>query len=552
MQQEKDEDLRHQLDQGLETLRSLLYAVGPEISTDEAKLNAAVDAPNVEDQEYDKSVRELAFEQRAKPKDRTKTEEELAQEQKQTLERAERKRQRRMRGEDPDSEDENGPRKRLKQIGGDDLEDDFYGEDGFGPGLQEEETGESSESGEEEARGEDEGDEPEDEDDGDDSEEDPESEAEGMGSGEEGDDVEVLPQRKGSSEKPVAAKELPYTFPCPGSHEEFLDILEGVKDEDVPTVVHRIRTLHHPSLAEDNKLKLQVPHLVTHFLPCLADAARSLKELAGVLVDHILHITTPPSPRFTLLSALVPHLFALSKTYPAASARYFVEKLVLMQKNLRLGLSRGATKPEVKTWPGLPELMLLRVTGLIWSASDLNHPVISPARLLMASYLGLCRVRNLRDVCSGLFISTLWLQFEDHSKRFVPEVVTFLVNTLLHLSPHKVADVASLPGSFPSPDFGTRSELRVDAKKARNLSLATPDLPAILLGTGGEQAKVDLLGTCLTLLERFADQYKSLDGFLELFSPVQSIFAQLDIDRLPAALRVGVRLPLLGCFLTTV
>jgi len=221
-----------------------------------------------------------------------------------------------------------------------------------------------------------------------------------------------------------------------------------------------------------------------------------------------------------------------------------------MQKNLRLGLSRGATKPEVKTWPGLPELMLLRTTESIWSASDLNHPVIGPARLLMASYLGLCRIRNLGDICSGLFICTLWLQFEDYSKRFVPEVVTFLANTLLHLSPHRIKDVASLPGSFPSPDFGTHPELRLDTKRARKLSLGTPDLPAILLGVGGEQVKVDLLGTCLTLLDRFADRYKSLDGFLELYSPVQIILAQLDVDRLPGALRVGRRVSLLNCTLT--
>lgn len=271
MQQEKDEDLRHQLDQDLESLRSLLYAVDPKRSANEMKLNAAVEAPDVGDQEYDKAVRELAFEQRAKPKDRTKTEEELALEEKQALERAERKRQKRMWGEDSDSEGKNGRRKRLKQIGGDDLEDDFYGEGGFGPGLQEEksdesdEDGEDGESEEEDERGEDG---VEDEFGDDDSEEDEEdgdgtgSEAEGLGAAEEGDDAELVPKRKGKSSKSSADKELPYTFPCPESHQEFLDILEDVKDEDVPMVVHRIRTLHHPSLAEDNKLKLQVMHLV--------------------------------------------------------------------------------------------------------------------------------------------------------------------------------------------------------------------------------------------------------------------------------------------------
>lgn len=271
-----------------------------------------------------------------------------------------------------------------------------------------------------------------------------------------------------------------------------------------------------------------------------------------MLIDHILYIMTPPSPRTALLPALIPHLFALSKAYPTTSAQHFVEKLVLMQKNLRLGLSRGATNPDAKTWPGLPELTMLRVMGVIWSASDLNHPVIGPARLLMASYLGLCRVRDLSDICSGLFICTLWLQFEDYSKRFVPEVVTFLANALLQLSPHKTKDVGSPPGSFPSPDLGTHPELRLDAKKARKLSLGAADLPTILLGAGGDQVKVDLLGTCLVLLERFADQYKSLDGFLELFSPVRDILTQLDVDHLPEALRVGHHSSTLNCRLTAI
>ena len=261
MQQEKDEDLRHQLDQDMESLRSVLYSVDPERSAEDARLNAVVETPNGQDKEYDKAVRELAFDQRAKPKDRTKTEEELALEEKQTLEKAERKRQRRMRGEDTDSEDEDRRRKRLKQIGGDDLEDDFYGEDGFGPGLREEVGDTSDEDGEdEEVEGEEEEEEEglglEDTGDGDDTE----SEAEGIGSAEEGDDIELVPQQTGSLKKTIVEKELPYTFPCPGSHEEFLDILKGIKDDDIPTVVHRVRTLHHPSLAEDNKLKLQVIH----------------------------------------------------------------------------------------------------------------------------------------------------------------------------------------------------------------------------------------------------------------------------------------------------
>ena len=107
-----------------------------------------------------------------------------------------------------------------------------------------------------------------------------------------------------------------------------------------------------------------------------------------------------------------------------------------MHKNLKRGLSHGALDPEAKTWPGLAELSLLRLIGIVWPTSDMNHAVISPARLLMGAYLGLGRVRSLTDIGSGLLLCTLFLQFEELSKRLVPEAINFLVNTVLHLYAH--------------------------------------------------------------------------------------------------------------------
>ena len=52
--------------------------------------------------------------------------------------------------------------------------------------------------------------------------------------------------------------ELPYTFPCPESLDDFLEITENVDVKDIPTVIERIRALYHPSLGADNKFKLQV------------------------------------------------------------------------------------------------------------------------------------------------------------------------------------------------------------------------------------------------------------------------------------------------------
>lgn len=211
--------------------------------------------------DYDKQVRELAFDQRAKPKDRTKTEEELALEQKEALEKAERQRRKRMVGDDSDgSGDEAGKgRKRKRVRGGDDLEDDFV-EDGFGgigAGLGN--HGDSvpdDDIGEEGSTSEDEGTDEDSEVDGDG------SEAWDDGSAEPADSEEETSTRVIRSPKTSnVSVELPYTFPCPESHDDFLQIVEDIREEDVPTVVQRIRTLYHPSLAPDNKLKLQVSDL---------------------------------------------------------------------------------------------------------------------------------------------------------------------------------------------------------------------------------------------------------------------------------------------------
>lgn len=260
-----------------------------------------------------------------------------------------------------------------------------------------------------------------------------------------------------------------------------------------------------------------------------------------MLVEHILYVTSPPSPRYTLLSPLIPHLYALTKSYPIQSAEHFVSKLDLMQKNLKRGLSHGVTDPSSKTWPSLPELSLLRVIGILWPTSDMNHAVVSPARLLMGSYLGLCRVRSVQDLASGLFLCTLFLQYEELSKRLVPEALNFLQNTLLHLAPHKFKDEAALPGFFPSPDFkAAHSAGLTVGRKAKKLDVQRPDLTTLLAGdVAEEQAKVNLLGLALELLGQYADMYKGLEAFIELYDPVVALLEGIKQDALPATLAVS-------------
>lgn len=283
-QQEEDENLRRELDGELDSIRSLLFARPPAETAAESSSAVAPEyiqaplAPPEDDKEYDQYVRELALDRRAKPKDRTKTEEELARDEKEALEKAERRRLKRMRGEESDSEGEQkgGKRKQARGRGGDDLDDDFYDEEteaGLGAGLSgdvamkepEEENGEEEDSEDEDGSEEEDSEEEDAEDGSVAGEFESAEEDSGEEDGEEGEsEALVQSSRKRRSKSKPARKELPYTFPCPETHDELLEIVEDVDEADVPTIVKRIRTLHHASLADDNKFKLQVSSPVSH------------------------------------------------------------------------------------------------------------------------------------------------------------------------------------------------------------------------------------------------------------------------------------------------
>ncbi|KAH7887461.1 Nop14-like protein [Phlebopus sp. FC_14] len=542
MEKEKEENIRHQLDQDFDSLRTLLYAPDPTLNESAAiPLGGTVGSLGNKQEDgkdaldYDKQVRELAFDKRAKPKDRTKTEEELALEQKEALEQAERQRRRRMLGEEADESDDEGEsgRKRKRVRGGDDLDDDFVEDEpmgGLGQGLRPEGSVSASLDSESGAEEEDfgvsgsDGDESE-EKDGDMDASDDEDDAmdDGASEGEEGEFDEITTKRRTitASKTPASSQELPYTFPAPESHDEFLEVVDNVKEDDVPIVVQRMRTLYHPSLAPQNKVKLQY--------------------LTRVLIDHVLYVASPPAPRMKLLSSLIPHLFSLSKSYPIESSEYFVEKLSLMHKNLKRGLAAGALVEGTRTWPGSAELILLRIIGVVWPTSDMRHPVVSPARLLMGSYLGLCRIRSFADVASGLFLCSLFLQYEALSKRLVPEAVNFAVNTTLLFAPHPFT-TKDLPGSFPSPDFRPDlcTLLAINVKSAKKLVFRKPEFSKFLAMDPTEQAKIDAFGLVLDILDRFADMYKALDGFIELYDPIHLILTRLECQGLSAGVQSRV------------
>lgn len=516
---------------------------------------------------YDIYVRELALEPRAHATNRLKTPLELAQEAAEQLKKQEERRLKRQRGEEDLSSDEedgvDGKRKKKEKKRapqGDDLDDDYleeqYGSDvdaSAAPAVAVGELGQDLETegvlleGDDESAEGSEGDDEESSDDG--AEEENEDDDDEMDVG----DLDAADSEdeavEGETEALVAPStakfdksgELPYTFPCPSSHAEFAKLLRssGIKDEDTITVVKRIRTLYHPGLAESNKEKLQV--------------------FANVLLDHVVYLCSSPSPStFATVNSLLPQLLTMSHAYPLTCAPHYVTKLSLMHRNLLRGLIRGPLDPSAKTWPGLPEVTLLRLIGMVWSTSDLSHPVAAPALLLIGEYLSQARVRSLSDIASGIFLVSLVAQFEEQSKRIVPEAINFLANALALLFPTSSAvSATSFPGFFPTPDIGQdhvkslklgRESSSVEPPKSVNLleALAAKGKNGKGKGTVAEaaQLKVDLAASALRLVETCRAMYSESEAFIEMFKPIESILKAVKVDKLSASLKVRAPPPM--------
>ncbi|KAJ2499699.1 nucleolar complex protein 14, partial [Coemansia sp. RSA 2052] len=293
---EQDEDIRRELDDDFESVRAMLFDDDDNNNNSKPMLSAATGdnsitsssvKPNGNDDNgasYDTYVRELVYEQRARPQDRLKTEMEAAREEKDRLERAERHRQRRMEGLPSDSEldsdsDNDQPggngkaykTKSKRKPVADDLGDDFAAADdvdmeagNLGLGLtatagEDNSDDEEEEDDEESGSGSDDDEEEEEED-----ESDVDSDQGESVPADSGDDDTLTPaataatltQRCRALSVTSQSEELPFTFAAPANYDAWVDLVDTYSLEQQLTVVARLRALYHIRLSPQNKEKL--------------------------------------------------------------------------------------------------------------------------------------------------------------------------------------------------------------------------------------------------------------------------------------------------------
>ncbi|SPN97104.1 related to NOP14 - nuclear and nucleolar protein with possible role in ribosome biogenesis [Cephalotrichum gorgonifer] len=537
---EENDELREEVDKELSNIKSLLYQQSRFEDPSAARAGdlgnsfmPGIDKRSME-KAFDLQLKQMATDARAQPTTRTKTEEQLAEERMEKLKELEEKRQRRMRGEDESSESEEesageeenpnlvklsgsrglaqmipveeeedfglgkGIKTRLTatELGIDD-EDDFFIEDDLvasGSDIDYDEEEESSE-GEAEA-----------------SEDEEEDEfTKGLLTAQENANPEFedqsavkLRDQKGGDEDGV-----PYTFPCPQSLDELLETINPYPLEKLPIIIQRIRALYHPRLDSTNKEKLGA-------------FACSLVDFIATPVD----IAVSP---FSTLESVIRHLHSLAKTFCAIEiARQFRARIEDMTDLRPTNLHTG-------------DLIILTAVGSIFPTSDHFHQVVTPATLCMTRYLGQKVPRNLADYATGAYLSILTIQHQQLSKRYVPELMNFSLNTLCALVP--VGSSAKL-GDFPVHTPADRTRITgAGAPVVRKLTF-DDCTAADISGKEAESLKVSIVNTVIQVLEAAADTWASKPALYETLEPVSRVLKHLaakpNRSKLPAALNETV------------
>ncbi len=444
------------------------------------------------EKEYEANLRALKLEVRSKPSVRTKTDEEKAAEEAARLEELERKRIRRMKGEAESSEDDEdaelGPDEDFEEDDAEpfglaapeaapsrDLdvedEDEFLLEDDLIASDSEAEV--ASEQDLDESESEDEV-----EDDGDD------DFINGL----------VLPQgskalHAKSADKALVSDNLAYTFSCPRTHEELSALVKDTKYTDLPTIIQRIRALYHKGLAQGNQEKLDVFAVV-------------LTQHVGYLADN--HSDVP----FSVLESLVRHLHSMAKASPQAVGDAF-----------RRHLESIADERPLKLSPG--DLVILTAVSTIFPTSDHFHAVVTPAMLTLGRYLGQSSPQSLHDLGVGAYCCSLALLYQRLAKRYVSEVVAYIVNALAVLAPaslpekDKDGQPLHIPLRLPQKSLRTKS-----AAEAAPGKLSFKQLVIDADGQDDAAKSLAILNTFIRLSSQAADLWKQKSAFPELVSPL--------------------------------
>ncbi|KAF3782230.1 Nucleolar protein 14 [Nymphaea thermarum] len=509
-----------------------------------------VDRPDA----YDRLVKEMVMDVRARPSDRTKTPEEIAQEKRTRLEELEvywlsgfiqllqkvysgnvaelatflfqEERKKRMLateesdddGSDSEREAKNLPLDKPKWISGEDLGDSFdFDEEAAGKGWVDEvlERGEAHDASSAE-------------------------EASSEASSEQF-DSDSEQQFESAKDWEQSDDEL---FDTGKEEDDILveDLHEEVKDKKQLKLEHQKEESHDVQKKPKSKAAGdgQPPLLPDGgSLPFIIEAPADLKQLCSLLDGRSDSETVEAINRIRKCNAI--SLAAENRRKMQVFYGVLLQYFAVLANQKPVNFKRIDLLCSI--WPSLKTLLMLRLWSIIYPCSDYRHVVMTPAVLLMCEYLMRCPIVTGRDIAVGSFLCSLLLCVCRQSRKLCPEAINFLKNLLMAASASRIGPNNGIllhGNSMMEPLIRTPwLHLSDTVTDLRPLDLITlMDLPAESSYFSSDSFRAGALFSMTETLRGFVHIYDGISSFPELFGPVRSLLSEVSgQEKLPELLR---------------
>ncbi|CAM9849880.1 unnamed protein product, partial [Phaeothamnion confervicola] len=250
----------------------------------------------------------------------------------------------------------------------------------------------------------------------------------------------------------LAVEEIPYVLECPTTMEELLTVLarHAKSAADVNTVIDRVRRYHSVRLDGRNKEKMH------NFYGLLLRRFQRVGQQAVQLPPG------GPMDRTVQLDFLTRAMYDMTQETPDAAGALWHRTLGSLQQKLAKRLRDAGAGGAGRCWPDGGALLLLRLLPHLFPTSDFQHPVATPAALLLGQCLAQCPVRSAADVPAGLFAAGLALEYARPAGRFVPEAVSFLAAVVAAFAPAAATGLAAKRSTLPT--IGEPPTMRLDLR----------------------------------------------------------------------------------------
>lgn len=173
----------------------------------------------------------------------------------------------------------------------------------------------------------------------------------------------------------------------------------------------------------------------------------------------------------------------------------------------------------------------MKIAGMLFPTSDFWHPVTTPALVCMSQLLTKCPVLSLHDVVKGLFVCCMFLDYVSLSRRFIPELVNFLLGILYIATPNKHGQGYTLVHPFRAS--GKNSELLLVSDEEdtatwqrTGLSLRWASGLKAQTKTEANHTRLSCLAVCVALVKHCVLLYSSLPAFHDIMRPLRALLTE--------------------------